>query len=133
MSLSVKLLECLSFLKKWHIISLFSPYRFLSIYWQIFVLPCTHKCLGRYKFMKWNKIIKSIHWQYFLYKLLQHVVTCSAWYYISNQEATYLNNNGPMIQVWTQKCAVKKQVWMSIFHIINFKKKKSWTQGSWIF
>ena len=28
-----------------------------------------------------------------------------------------------MIQVWTQKCAVKRQVWMSIFHIINFKKK----------
>jgi hypothetical protein len=26
-----------------------------------------------------------------------------------------------MIQVWTQKCAVKRQVWMSIFHIINFK------------
>ena len=24
-----------------------------------------------------------------------------------------------------------RQVWMSIFHIINFKKK--WTQGSWIF
>jgi hypothetical protein len=22
---------------------------------------------------------------------------------------------------------------MSIFHIINFKKKNSWTQGSWIF
>jgi hypothetical protein len=28
----------------------------------------------------------------------------------------------------------KRQVWMSIFHIINFKiKKNSWTQGSWIF
>jgi hypothetical protein len=27
----------------------------------------------------------------------------------------------------------KRQVWMSIFHIINFIKKKSWTQGSWIF
>ena len=28
----------------------------------------------------------------------------------------------------------KRQVWMSIFHIINFKKKKkTWTQGSWIF
>jgi hypothetical protein len=27
----------------------------------------------------------------------------------------------------------KRQVWMSIFHIINFKKKKSWTQESWIF
>ena len=26
----------------------------------------------------------------------------------------------------------KRQVWMSIFHIINFKKK-SCTQGSWIF
>ena len=23
----------------------------------------------------------------------------------------------------------KRQVWMSIFHIINFKKKNSWTQG----
>jgi hypothetical protein len=64
---------------------------------------------------------------------LQHVVTCSAWYNISNQEATYLNNNVPMIQVWTQKCAVKRQVWMSIFHIINFKKNNSWKQGSWIF
>jgi hypothetical protein len=27
----------------------------------------------------------------------------------------------------------KRQVWMSIFHIINFKKINSWTQGSWIF
>ena len=27
----------------------------------------------------------------------------------------------------------KRQTWMSIFHIINFKKKNSWTQGSWIF
>jgi len=27
----------------------------------------------------------------------------------------------------------KRQVWMSIFHIINLKKKKSWPQGSWIF
>jgi hypothetical protein len=28
----------------------------------------------------------------------------------------------------------KRQVWMSIFHIINFKKIiKKWTQGSWIF
>jgi hypothetical protein len=26
----------------------------------------------------------------------------------------------------------KRQVWMSIFHIINFKKK-SWKQGSWYF
>jgi hypothetical protein len=26
----------------------------------------------------------------------------------------------------------KREVWMSIFHIINLKKK-SWTQGSWIF
>ena len=25
-------------------------------------------------------------------------------------------------QVWTQKCAVQNQVWMSIFHIINFKQ-----------
>ena len=38
------------------------------------------------------------------------------------------------VQVWTQKCAVQKEVWMSIFHIINFKKKKdSCTEGSWIF
>jgi hypothetical protein len=27
----------------------------------------------------------------------------------------------------------KRQVWMSIFHIINFKKKKSWTQGPGFF
>jgi hypothetical protein len=27
----------------------------------------------------------------------------------------------------------KRQVWMSIFHIINFIKKKLWTQGSKIF
>jgi hypothetical protein len=27
----------------------------------------------------------------------------------------------------------KRQVWMSIFHIINLRKNKSWTQGSWIF
>jgi hypothetical protein len=27
----------------------------------------------------------------------------------------------------------KRQVWMSIFHIINLKKNISWTQGSWIF
>ena len=31
-----------------------------------------------------------------------------------------------------RKVLSKRQVWMSIFHIINFKKK-SWTQGSWIF
>ena len=27
----------------------------------------------------------------------------------------------------------KRQVWMSIFHIINFKKKNSWTQGPGFF
>ena len=27
----------------------------------------------------------------------------------------------------------KRQVRVSIFHIINLKKKKKWTQGSWIF
>ena len=27
----------------------------------------------------------------------------------------------------------ERQVWMSIFHIINLKKNNSWTQGSWNF
>ena len=27
----------------------------------------------------------------------------------------------------------KRQVWISIFNIINLKKKYSWTRGSWIF
>ena len=27
----------------------------------------------------------------------------------------------------------KRKVWMSIFHIINFKKKNSWTQGPGFF
>ena len=39
-----------------------------------------------------------------------------------------------MNKCWHRKVLSKRQVRMSIFHIINLKKKKcSWTQGSWIF
>jgi hypothetical protein len=44
---------------------------------------------------------------------------------------------GPLLFIlYINKCGHRnvlsiRQVWMSIFHIINFKKK--WTQGSWIF
>jgi hypothetical protein len=43
-----------------------------------------------------------------------------------------------LIRVFFYKCGhrnvlSKRQVWMSIFHIINFKKKKFMDTGSWIF
>jgi hypothetical protein len=46
---------------------------------------------------------------------------------------------GPLLLIlYINKCGhrnvlSKMQVWVSIFHIINFKKKKKWTQGYWIF
>jgi hypothetical protein len=49
-----------------------------------------------------------------------------------------LNTFQTHISLYWYKCGhrnvlSKRQVWMSIFHIINFIKKNSWTQGSWIF
>jgi hypothetical protein len=37
-----------------------------------------------------------------------------------------------LLQVWTQKCAVQK-CGCQYFILLTLKKKKSWTQGSWIF
>jgi hypothetical protein len=58
-------------------------------------------------------------------------VKCNTW---DEVQCIFLNNKCGHRNVLS-----KRQVWMSIFHIINFKKKKkSWTQGpglvflSWI-
>ena len=58
-------------------------------------------------------------------------------YYLTDR-LSQLSYNVSLYYYYYYKCGhrnvqSKRQVWMSIFHIINFRKKKSWTQGSWIF
>ena len=70
------------------------------------------------------------------------VIKCVFFYshiiYTPNDKQSYdtmyiMNNTQLQNKCGHRNVLSKRQVWMSIFHIINFKKNISWTQGSWIF
>ena len=72
--------------------------------------------------------IQKYYNYYLLFICLYVIKLKTLWKFVEACFLFYLNKCGH------RNVLSKRQVWMSIFHIVNFKKKKkSWTQGPGLF